>query len=753
MKRYLILVVIISLGILPTLNSQVYNNLIRLIDIETGNPIINAKYEYGEQKGYSNQKGKIFFHYVNGVQMKLSHLTYGNWILSDEQIRKAINEGVFFKESKIRMFSPVTVIGVRSKVPQPMNEFSIGYNQKLEHDISSLLNQIPAFNSIRKSGSFGYDPVFRGFANEQLKVVFDGCQFVIPACPNRMDPPTSHFALNMLDRIEIIKGPYSMRYGGGLGATINLIPVSNEFSEDFSFNGGVSFGYESNGKVPKTEAQIGFSNKDFSFNFYGGWSQGADYKSGDEVIVPSSFTRKSFGTKLDFRVTTKQTLSFLTELNQALDVDFPTLPMDLKKDNTLILNLKYNVDLNVGILKSINTSFFGSFVDHVMNNLNRISRMANAETSANTFSFGGRTEATLISDNSNFYIGGEVSFEGAEGFRTREILSGPNSGKVFKDNVWQDSRLNKITLFAEYQNLFGWFNYVISSRLEFNSAEINFPDSLFLGYNPDSKVFQINPSVSIGLLKTFQEIGKIGFWIARAQRSGSLLERFVNFLAVGQDPYEILGNPQVKPEVNNQFDFTFDLSLFKGTSINIDIFAAYLQNYISSIIDSTLKPRLATSPGVRKIINIEKAYKTGFELEWRHFLTSFLSYYLNIAYTYGQDLFRDSPLPQIAPLDIRFTVLSEFFRNKLLSKVICRYVAKQSRIAKEFGELPTPSFFLLDFEFLYKLTNKISLLFGVSNVLDRNYYEHLNRSLSGTNPPIRLSAPGRNIFVVLNISY
>jgi iron complex outermembrane receptor protein len=46
-------------------------------------------------------------------------------------------------------------------------------------------------------------------------------------------------------------------------------------------------------------------------------------------------------------------------------------------------------------------------------------------------------------------------------------------------------------------------------------------------------------------------------WLGRAQRSGSLTERFINYFPVGQDPYEMLGNPQLLPEVNNQADLTF----------------------------------------------------------------------------------------------------------------------------------------------------------------------------------------------------
>jgi iron complex outermembrane receptor protein len=51
----------------------------------------------------------------------------------------------------------------------------------------------------------------------------------------------------------------------------------------------------------------------------------------------------------------------------------------------------------------------------------------------------------------------------------------------------------------------------------------------------------------------------------------------------------------------------------------------------------------------------------------------------------------------------------------------------------------------------YQLTDKISLNAGVNNLFDENYYEHLTRSVRGTNDPI--FAPGRNIYANINFTF
>ena len=242
----------------------------------------------------------------------------------------------------------------------------------------------------------------------------------------------------------------------------------------------------------------------------------------------------------------------------------------------------------------------------------------------------------------------------------------------------------------------------------------------------------------------------LGLWLGRAQRSASLTERYINYFPVGQDPYEMLGNPQLDPEVNNQLDLTLNWQN-KFTSLDIDFFAGYLQDFISSVIDPELEPRLPMSPGVRRFINIEDALKLGFEFNWVQQLTSGLQHRVGVAYTYAQDLERDEPLPEIAPLDLRYTLSGNYMKGKLLPELTFRHVLEQSRTATEFGETPTPSFSLLDAKLAYNFTKSGRITVGVNNIFDENYYEHLTRSVRGNNQPI--FAPGRNAFAAINFVF
>ena len=735
-----------------TLFAQSEQKEIRLLDAESSLPIVGATFEYEKQNGLSDQNGVIRFLYVEGAILKLSHVNYGSWSLDEEALRMAINAKVLYRNEVTVNLYPITIIAVKPQSTQPEGEIKIEYQDRLEHDAANILNQTPAFNSIRKGGNYGFDPVFRGFKYDQLNVVMNGAQSATAACPNRMDPPTSQMAPNMMDRIEILKGPHALRFGIGFGATINFIPAKLRFSSEPGFYGRLSSGYESNGNLLRGESQFGLSGEKYDVSFFASWSQGDDYTAGNNETVQADFSRGSFGTNIGIKLAANQQLRMSATYNRARDADFPALPMDLREDDTWMFNARHDIQFEGKKLQSWNTTVFGSFVDHLMNNLLKPldPRILNAETFATTYNYGGRTEGVWKLPNGKVYAGADLRVEGAEGTRVREFLMGPMAGNTVEDNAWQDGRISKTGLFAEYQINGKIFDYIASGRLELNTADVNDPTQEFTQVNPETQITQVNPSLSLGILKDFGNKVQTGLWLARAQRSGSLTERFINYFPVGQDPFEMLGNPQLAPEVNYQADFTFKWHLAEKSIINVDVFAAYLQDYISSVIDTTLTPRLPMSPGVRQFTNIDEAFKTGFEVSWDQVLFAGLSHRTGIAYTYGQDLERDEPLPEIAPLDIRYAIYGSYLKDRLRPEVTFRYVAEQSRTSPEFGETVTPSFSLLDFKIGYQITAGLSAKVGVNNLLDENYYEHLNRSVRGANAPI--FAPGRNFFMNLNYS-
>jgi len=724
------------------------NTTIRLLDKENALPIVGATFEYGNQKGVSDENGNFTFVYVRGIAMNFSHMNYGKWSLINSEVQNMINEKVCYRQATAINLYPVTVIALRRN-EKPLEKVKLTYQDQLAHDGASVLNQNPSINSIRKGGNYGFDPVFRGFKYDQLNIVLNGAQSATAACPNRMDPPTSQMAPNMLDRIEVLKGPHSLRFGTGFGATINFVPSKLRFTEKNDVYGRVSNGYEGNGSLFRSEGKLGFSGKKHDIALFGSWSQGNDYTSGNGQLIAADFTRGSFGTNLGFNLSNGQQLRASIIYNVARDADFPALPMDLRDDDTWLFNVRHDIIFDKPHFSSWNTTVFASFVDHLMDNLLKPldPRMLNASTKATTYNFGGRTEGIWNFEKANLFAGADYRREGAEGIRQREFLMGPNAGTTLEDNAWQDGFIAKGSLFAEYHFKLNTTQLVFSTRLELNSADINDATPEFIQANGATEVTQFNTSASLGATKKLGDATTIGLWLGRAERSAGLTERFINYFPVGQDPFELVGNPQLKSEVNNQLDFNLQWNK-KNTRFNVDVFAGYLEDFISSFIDPDLTPRLPMSPGVRQFVNINSAFKTGFELNWTQQLVTSIQQQLGVAYTYAQDLERDQPLPEIAPLDFRYSLTGTFVDGKLQPEILFRYVMQQSRISPEFGETETPSFALLDIKMGYQITQAARINVGINNIFDENYYEHLNRSVRGSDNPI--FATGLNAFASVN---
>lgn len=288
----------------------------------------------------------------------------------------------------------------------------------------------------------------------------------------------------------------------------------------------------------------------------------------------------------------------------------------------------------------------------------------------------------------------------------------------------------------------------MSGRLEVNNAQVSDATPEFIAVNPETSITQINPGVSIGAVKNAKEGFNMGLWLGRAQRSGSLTERYINYFPVGLDPYEMVGNPSILPEVNNQVDINIGYRKSK-TNIEVSAFGSYLQDYISSEIRADLSPKIPSSPGVRQFINLDKASMYGFELAWSQILIGGLQHSFNLAYTHGENTVDNEPLPEIAPLDVRYTLSGSYLDGKLNPEISFRYVMQQDRIATSYGETETPAFNLLDFKIEYQVLKTLKAVGGVNNLFDTAYYEHLNRSVKGTKDAI--NAPGRNVFIMLTL--
>ncbi|RMH65461.1 MAG: TonB-dependent receptor [Calditrichaeota bacterium] len=716
-------------------------------DAQTEEPLAGVQYRYGNKAGAASEEGVIHLTVQSSDTLFLSHIRYGEWFVTAGELERLPARAVLYREEKALRMAPVTVIAVRHR-PDKNAHMQLNVQEQLAHDAGAVLNRIPAINGIRKSGGYGFDPVMRGFKYDRLNIVIDGAQTATAACPNRMDPPTSQITPNMMRSVEVLKGPHSFRYGDSFGGAINFKSLPLRM-DDKGFYGRWSGSGESNGQILRTEGVAGWRGSWYDIGLLGSWSKGNDYIDGSGVSIPAAFARGSYGLNAGFKTDDRNTLRISLSRNEAGLTQFPSLPMDLASDKTTLFNMRHIHKGDGGALYQWRSSVYATHVDHQMNNLHKEldPRMLNAATTAQTYSLGGRTEGTWVWESFKLFGGADFRLEQADGTRDRSFIMGPMAGKTVHDNVWNGGRLMKGGLFAELHQFLPHGKLIYSGRLEWNHARATNPDDGFLSKTGYTEQTRINPNFSIGGITRWQRF-TAGLWLGRAQRSAGLSERFINSFPIGLDPYDMLGTPNLKPEANNEADLTLGYGT-DNFQMKVNLYASYLTDYISSEIDTTLSPTMPSSPGVRRYTNIDAAMTTGFELDMEYHWRYNVRQRLNMAYTYGKNLALNEPLPEIAPLDIRYELRVPAFGKRLQTALTVRHVSQQDRISRRYGETVTPSFTTVDSRLSWQFIQGVTLSLTAANMFDVAYYEHLSRNMKGSGRP--LYAPGRNF--ILSVTF
>ena len=261
-------------------------------------------------------------------------------------------------------------------------------------NVSDLFKDIPGFG-ILKRGNYASEPVFRSFKYEQLNVQYDGGMKILNACPNRMDPITTHVIPEEIERIEIVKGPFTVRFGQNFGGIINMVSRSTAIAEP-GWSGNLETGYETNGGNFSSRASLVRKWERVDVEANASYRDYGDYTDGAGDKVPSSFRTTDYSIKFGLEPTAGQRIRLTWRQSFARDVRHAGLPMDSPYDDSYLLGLDYRY-LDLGEkLPSLMVKAYYSHVDHLMSNEERPNHMmTGAESNVFVSTFGGKAELEI----------------------------------------------------------------------------------------------------------------------------------------------------------------------------------------------------------------------------------------------------------------------------------------------------------------------------------------------------------------------
>lgn len=756
MKNIIIPIILVMFSVTTAYSQSVVISG-KIVSEETNIPIEYATIKMLKKRivTVSNANGEFSIQAEVGDKIEVSHISYKTKVV-ELQNQLTVNlqsvqidlSEIIVDANPLRDISQSIVINdIEKKISQPR---SVGH----------LFKDIQGF-AIVKRGAYASEPVFRSFKYEQLNVQYDGGRKIMNACPSRMDPITTHVIPEEIEKIEIVKGPFTVRFGQNFGGIINLVS-KNPAKNELGFHGSLEGGYETNSQNLVNGASLVYVAKKFDVQLNGSYRDFGDYTDGNGDEVQSSFRTIDYSVKVGVNPTDNQRLQFNWRQSFARDIDHAGLAMDSPFDDSFLAGVDYKFNNISEKISSFTIKAFYSYVDHLMTNENRPSFMAtDAKSPVESFTYGGKAEMVFnTSENSKLFAGIDANLLNRKGDRTRivKIMNGNvlPMPMTFVDKVWQDADLNDIGVFAEEKiKITDYTTVTAGIRADFITASLNDPapdfEALYGGEIQDESEVNIGGNASV----KYQKNGfQMQFAVGRGIRTASMTERFINHFNVGVDPYEYVGNPNLKPEINNQLELSF-LNKFETFEVGASVFHSFLEDYIYGVVNTNIPRKfMPTTPPVyaKQFVNIDKASQTGFEFNFNVNATNKLSFTSELSYTRAQNEDLDEPLAQIPPFMANLGV--KFEENKFWVAINSRFVSKQNRISASFMEEETPGFGTLDLRAGIIPFPNFSIGFAVLNIFDKAYYEHLNYSYQNSNTSSgHIYETGRNFTTYLKYKF
>ncbi len=666
-------------------------------------------------------------------------------------------------QPKVNSLAEVLITGNRLQDPvMTMVKPDISKYVVQPKNVADLFSGLNGFSLIKR-GNYAIDPSFRAAQYEQLNIQYDGGTKVMHACPNRMDPITSHVSPEEISKIEVIKGPFSMRYGATFGGVVNLVTQSAQNYKQ-GVSGSVSSGYETNGNALTTMAKVNYVDKKFDLGVNYGYRDFGNYEDGSNTEIPSSFRSIDYGINLGYNFTEQQRLQLNWRQSFGRDVLHASLPMDTEYDDSSIASLDYHIkELSDGV-NALKFKLYYSFVDHLMTNENRPNRsIVEASSPVESITTGGKLEVDWqLSEEIRVFSGFDAQLLARDGSRTRVVKQNMMGmplpeAQVFVDKIWQDSYVNTFGFFNEAKwKLQEKTSLTLGARLDLVTSDIKDPEADFEDLYPNlGEREEYNFSFTASLTQDLNEYSTLEFAFGRGLRSANMIERYINHFSVGPDPYEYIGNPNLDAEVNNQFEvkyasnYAINHGFFKGISFEASAYYSIFENYIAPLIDTSLNRKYMPNqePIHPKVFrNLDDAYKYGFETSFNLALPSDFNLNWQSAYVMTKNEDLDEALPLTPPWRNRFTLA--YTTNTFWSELAYQVVSKQDELSTSFGEVETPAWQTLDFK---AGLNYKSYQFGVAvlNIFDEFYNNHLNFAFTNQDGFERrpITEPGRNFSV------
>ena len=574
--------------------------------------------------------------------------------------------------------------------------------------------------SMVKRGAYAWEPMVNCMPSERLAITIDGMR-IFSGCTDKMDPITSYVDVSNLCHATVDSGQEGAKHGTTVGGAVDLQLEKSGFT-----NKGLRIGLDSGLETNNMQRIVGAEGKYATDKLYVDgdliYRKAENYTAGGgEEVAFSQFEKYNLSVNAGFKINDDNELATTLIYDEARDVGYPALPMDVSLARGIISSLEWK-SKDFWVFNSMKSKVYFNTITHIMDDSKRPDVPIRMDMPGWSDTYGFLNEGRL--GQKNHYL--TVKWDGYYNRSLAEMTMYPNNPNepamfmltwpdvktlysgIYMADKWQLKNSN-ITLATRLSIQ----NNTIADDFGLNSLRIFYP-GLEASQNRFLKSFSVSYNKPLGKFD-------LTTGISYGDRAPSVSEGFGFYLFNSFDNHDYIGDPNLENEQSFEANTTIN---YKTNDVSFELAGNYfyLPNYIIGEVDPTLDTMTIGADGVKIYTNLEHATQYNISLKSTWTMDSNFSCTGNISYHRGYDDTQRN-LPFISPLayGASVTYTNESFSGSLQMTG----AGDQTNFNPEFGEDRTDAFtvFAADFgkTFSFGKNNLIYIKAGVQNIFDTYY--------------------------------
>lgn len=778
-------------------------NLLKVLDVQSGKPIPNL-YVYCElASASSNAKGEIDLNLLKDCKvLKFQHPSYLEVSVSMEQIKA--NGNKIYLEEKLMELGIIDLSfnkWERNKDETPISISTISKKEiefKNPQTAADLLEQSGQV-FVQKSQLGGGSPMIRGFSTNRVLLVVDGVRMNTAIFREGNVQNVIALDANAIEQTDIISGPGAVIYGSdAIGGVMNFSTLSTpdfSFADKTKFNLGYLARYNSANSEKTAHLHFGFSKSkfasisSFSFSDYSDQSMGSfgpeeylrnhyqdringrdtsQWNANPQLQLGTAFNQFNLMQKFKLKLNSNSELSYGFHYSLSSDVPRYDRLIEYSGEDSLknaewyygpqkwmMHNLNYTLRSNNKFFDHLKTNLAYQFFEESRNDRKMFSNSLRQRTeTVRAINFSLDFEK-IISHKTRLHYGFDNVYNkiGSEGI----IVDILNQNEIATNTRYPDGSLWNAT--SAYASITHRILPELTLDLGLRANWVHLSGEI------DSSFFPL-PNVNID--NDFKALnGSIGLAYNAKKDWKFILNASNGFRAPNIDDISkifdsspgnvVIPNPDLKPEFLYALDFGLTNNSWKPLKLQLNLYYSYLQNALaredfnlngedSIFYDGELSQ-------VQAVQNIGSARVWGIQAAADLRIVKDLHLKGNINYTQGETS-KGEALRHVAPLfanthlNYKYKIVDfDFFVN--YNGVLSYENLAESERDKALlyaidteGRPYSPSWYTLNLRMAVNLSEKLVVQVGLLNINDARYRSY-SSGIAAMGKSINLSIRGR----------